>query len=72
MAKELDLEHPPRYKEVSPEKMKRLMRRAKENPKFHIWAGGYIVLSSLLEMYSYSDFRQLEKAKIVFSDDEEV
>jgi len=67
-----DLENPPRFKQVSPEKIKQLMVRAKEHPKLHIWVGGYNVLGSLLDGYDYSDFRQWEKAKVIFRDDEEV
>lgn len=70
--KRLNDEKPPRYVDVSTENLKRLMERARENPKFHIWAGAYNLLISLLDGYSYSDSRQWEKAKIVFSDDEEV
>lgn len=69
--KRLNLEKPPRFENVSPEEMKQLMARAKENPKLHIWVGGHNVLVSLLDMYGYSDFRHWEKANIVFGDDEE-
>jgi hypothetical protein len=58
--------------EISPEELKRLMVRAKENPKLHIWIGAYNILVSLLDGYNYSDFRQWEKANVVFRDDEEV
>jgi hypothetical protein len=70
--KRLNNEKPLRFIEISPEKLKRLMERAKGHPKFHIWVGAYNVLTSLLDGYSYSDFRQWEKAKVVFRDDEEV
>jgi len=69
--KRLSPEKPSRLIEGRPEELKRLMERAKEQPKLHIWAGAYSVLVSLMEGYSYSDFRQWEKAKVVFSDDEE-
>lgn len=70
--KRLDDEKPPRYVDISSEKLKQLMERAKGDPKFHIWAGAYSLLISLLDGYSFSDFRQWEKAKIVFSEDDEV
>ncbi len=69
--KKLNDEKPPRWMEITPQKLKALMARAKENPKLHIWVGGYNVLVSLLDGYSYSDFRQWEKAKVIFLDDEE-
>ncbi len=69
--KRLNDENPLRYVDISPEKLKQLMERAKEDPKFHIWVGAYNLLISLLDGYSYSDFRQWEKATVVFSDDEE-
>ena len=47
------------------------MNRAKEDPKLYIWGGGHNVLVSVLDMYSYSDYRSWEKARVVFSDDEE-
>jgi hypothetical protein len=70
--KKLNPEKPSRFMEISPEELKRLMARAKENPKLHIWIGAYNNLVSLLDAYSYSDFRQWEKAKVVFHDGEEV
>lgn len=69
--KKLNNEKPPRLVEISPEELKRLMARAKENPKLHVWIGAYNILVSLLEAYDYSDFRQWEKANVVFQDDEE-
>jgi len=64
--KQLNHEKPPRFMEINPAKLKRLMARAKKNPKLHIWIGAYNILVSLLEAYGYSDFRQWEKAKVVF------
>ncbi|NID08577.1 hypothetical protein [Fibrivirga algicola] len=39
----------------------RLIERAKRNPKFHIWFGGYNLLATLVDMYSYSDYRKSNK-----------
>lgn len=69
--KRFNLTKPPRFEEVSPEKIKELMASAKEHPKLYVWVGGYNVLVSLLDMYGYSDARHWEKARVVFSDDED-
>lgn len=69
--KRFDLENPPRFEVVSAEKLKELMNRAREDPKLYIWVGGHNVLVSLLDMYSYSDYRSWEKARVVFNDDEQ-
>lgn len=60
-----------RFEVVSPEKLRELMKRAREDPKLYIWVGGHNVLISFLDMYSYSDYRRWEKARVVFSDNEE-
>lgn len=44
--------------------------RALENPKLHIWLGACDVLVSILDMYSYSDYKQWAKAKQIFDDEE--
>jgi hypothetical protein len=46
-----------------------LIKRAKSNPKFHIWFGAFQVLSSILEMYGYSDYKQWVKAKKVLEEE---
>ena len=51
-----------------------LIERAKKNPKFHIWIGGYNLLTSLVEMYDYSDYRKYDKAMTwtgVYDEDDE-
>ena len=69
--KKFDLENPPRFVEVSPAKLKELMVSARDNPKLYIWVGAHNVLVSLLDMYGYSDYQHWEKARVVFSDDDE-
>jgi hypothetical protein len=69
--KRLNLEIPPRLEEVSPEKINGLMACAKDNPKLYVWAGAHNVLVSLLDMYGYSEHQQWEKARVVFSEDNE-
>jgi len=39
-----------------------VVERFKTNPKVHIWAGGYNVLISLVDMYGYSEYRQWAKS----------
>jgi len=39
-----------------------LIKRAKENPKFHIWLGGYNLLVYLADKYSYTDYLKYDKA----------
>lgn len=52
-------------------KVDNLMKRAKDDPKFHIWFGAHTVLSSIVESYGYSSYQNWMKAKKIFSDDEE-
>jgi len=40
-----------------------LMERAKSNPKFHIWLGAHNLLVSLVDSYSYSDYKNWLKMK---------
>lgn len=40
-----------------------VVARFRENPKAHIWVGGYNVLVSLVDMYGFSDYKQWVKAK---------
>jgi len=35
-----------------------VIKRAKKDPKLHIWFGAFYVLSSLLDMYMFSDYKQ--------------
>lgn len=45
--------------------------RFKTDPKYHIWIGAYSVLTSIVDMYGYSDYKQWVKAKEHFSDGDE-
>jgi hypothetical protein len=47
-----------------------LRERALENPKLHIWLGAFDVLVSILEMYSYSEYKQWAKAREIFNGEE--
>jgi hypothetical protein len=69
--KRFNLEKPPQFEVVSPEQMNELMASARDNPKLYVWVGAHNVLVSLLDMYGYSDYRHWEKARVVFSDDED-
>jgi hypothetical protein len=44
----------------------RMMERAKGDPRFHIWFGAYNVLVSIVDMYSYSNYKQWVKATAIF------
>ena len=44
--------------------------RARENPKRHIWLGAWSTLVSLVDMYSYSDYKQWTKAKTLLDDED--
>ena len=48
-----------------------VVRRAQQSPKFHIWLGAYGTLTTLVDMYSYSDYQQWEKARSLNIEDEE-
>jgi hypothetical protein len=51
-----------------------LIERAKRNPRFHIWVGGYNLLTSLVDMYNYSDYRKYDKAMTltgIYDEDDE-
>jgi hypothetical protein len=39
-----------------------VMNRFNIDPQFHIWAGAYSVLVSIVDMYDYSDYKQWVKA----------
>ena len=47
-----------------------VVERFKADPKYHIWIGAYSVLTSIVDMYGYSDYKQWVKAKEHFSGDE--
>lgn len=45
-------------------------KRFKADPKYHIWIGACSVLTSIVEMYGYSDYKQWVRAKQHFSNDD--
>lgn len=47
-----------------------MVKRATTDPKTHVWYGAYNVLLSIVDTYSYSDYRQWTKAKAVFDERE--
>jgi hypothetical protein len=47
-----------------------VVKRFSGDPKYHIWIGAYEVLGSIVDMYSYSNYKQWVKAKQHFEDDE--
>lgn len=50
-----------------------VIKRAKENPKSHIWIGGYNLLVNMSEKHYYSDYLQWKKAHdIMDREDEEI
>jgi hypothetical protein len=52
-------------------KIDAVTERFRADPKCHIWIGAYSVLTSLVDMYGYSDYKQWVKAKKHFADDDE-
>lgn len=57
--------------ELSPQAtVEAVVDRAREKPKPHIWLGAYGVLSGMLDMYGYSEYRQWAKAGEVLRDEE--
>lgn len=46
--------------------------RAKVAPKTHVWLGAYDVLSSIIEMYGYSDYRKWARSEDIFSGEDDV
>jgi hypothetical protein len=44
--------------------------RFKADPKYHIWIGAYSVLTSIVDMYDYSNYKQWVKASEHFEADE--
>ncbi len=40
-----------------------IIKRAKDNPKLHIWLGAHNLLISILDMHGYSDYLQFRKHK---------
>ena len=52
----------------------KLIERAKSNPKFHIWIGGYNLLTSLVDIYDYNEYLQYDKAMTltgIYDEDDE-
>jgi hypothetical protein len=49
----------------------RVIKRFTTDAKKHIWIGAHHVLGSIVEMYSYSDYKQWVKAKQHFADEDE-
>ena len=41
----------------------KLIKRTKENPKFHIWLGAHNLLVALIDNYSYSDYKNWLKLR---------
>jgi hypothetical protein len=64
----MNLGYPPDIQEHAT--VDKMIERLKVDPKFHIWVGSYSVLTSILDMYGYSDYRQWVQAKKHFEDDE--
>lgn len=67
----LDLLDAPTRKQID---TNNIIERAKRNPKFHIWVGGYNLLTSLVDMYDYSDYRKYDKAMTwtgIYDEDDE-
>ncbi|MFM2399693.1 MAG: hypothetical protein RL341_1850 [Pseudomonadota bacterium] len=52
-------------------KVEAVLKRFKADPKYHIWIGAYSVLTSIVDMYGYSDYKQWVKAKEHFTDGDE-
>lgn len=52
-------------------KVEAVLNRFNADPKYHIWIGAYGVLTSIVDMYSYSDYRQWVKANEHFGDGDE-
>jgi len=50
--------------------IERMIERLRNNPKLHIWVGAHRVLSSITEMYGYSDYMQWVKAKEILDSDD--
>ena len=50
--------------------MDNVLRRAAEQTKSHIWLGAHDVLTDLLDMKGYSEYRQWAKAEAVLNDPE--
>jgi hypothetical protein len=49
-----------------------MLKRAQDNPKFHILNGIYYLLTSTIDMHYYSDYLQWEKAKQKLSQDDKI
>ena len=49
-----------------------LVKRAMNDPKFHIWLGAYSVLCTIADMYGYSNYIQAKKAEEMLHEDREM
>jgi len=47
-----------------------LMKRAIDDPKFHIWFGSHSALISIVDSFSYSSYQNWMKAKKIFLEDD--
>jgi len=52
-------------------KIEAVLARFKADPRYHIWIGAYSVLTSIVDMYGYSDYKQWVKAKEHFNHGDE-
>jgi len=57
----------PKHQEQA--KLETVLKRAKEQPKSHIWVGAHYVLVDILDMKGYSEYRQWARAEALMSDD---
>ncbi|MDZ4254297.1 MAG: hypothetical protein U1A72_17155 [Sulfuritalea sp.] len=48
-----------------------IVERFSADPKYHIWIGAFSVLTSIVDMYGYSDYKQWVKANQHFEQDGE-
>lgn len=48
-----------------------LIKRLSADPKYHIWIGAYNMLTSMVDMYGYSDYKQWIKANQHFEQDDD-
>ena len=49
-----------------------LTKIAVENPKLHIWLGGYSLLVEIVNSFYYSDYLQSKKAEELFDDNRKI
>jgi len=48
-----------------------LIKRASEDPKFHIWFGSHSALKSIVDNFAYSSYQNWMKAKKIYNEDED-